>query len=57
MDLRMTKAEREVFLAAEHVAVVSVAEEGRGPLAAPVWYAYEPGGEPWFATGRTSRSR
>jgi PPOX class probable F420-dependent enzyme len=55
MDLRMTKAEREAFLAGVHVAMVSVAEAGRGPLTAPVWYVYEPGGEPWFATGRESR--
>jgi hypothetical protein len=55
MSLAMTKAEREAFLADTHVAVVSVADEGRGPLAVPVWYRYEPGGELRFVTGGASR--
>jgi PPOX class probable F420-dependent enzyme len=55
MDLRMTKEEREAFLAEVHVAVVSIDEPGRGPLTAPVWYAYEPGGDVLFVTGRESR--
>ena len=55
MSLKMTQAEREAFLADLHVGVISIAEEGRGPLAAPIWYAYEPGGELWVLTGRSSR--
>lgn len=55
MSLQMTRAEREAFLAGVHVAVLSIAEPGRGPLAAPIWYAYEPGGELWFVTDRDSR--
>jgi nitroimidazol reductase NimA-like FMN-containing flavoprotein (pyridoxamine 5'-phosphate oxidase superfamily) len=55
MSVAMTKAEREAFLAAVHVGIVSVADEGRGPLAVPVWYAYEPGGEVQIITGRNSR--
>jgi PPOX class probable F420-dependent enzyme len=51
----MTKSEREAFLAEVHVAVIAVAEEGRGPLAIPVWYAYEPGGVVRFVTGGSSR--
>lgn len=39
----MTKDEREAFLADVHVAVLSVAEEGRGPCSVPVWYRYTPG--------------
>ena len=35
--------------------IVSVTEDGRGPLAVPVWYHYAPGGEVVFATGDTSR--
>ena len=54
MSIAMTREEREAFLAGVHVGIVSVAEEGRGPLAVPVWYAYEPGGEVWFLTGRSS---
>ena len=55
MDLRMTHAEREAFLADVHVGVLSIPEPGRGPLAAPIWYGYEPGGEIWVVTGRDSR--
>lgn len=55
MDLRMTRAEREAFLAGVHVGVLSIAEPGRGPLSAPIWYGYEPGGEIWLVTGRDSR--
>jgi len=54
---RMTRREREAFLAEPRVAVLSVAgEEGRPPLAGPSFYAYEPGGELTFFTN-TGRSR
>ena len=53
--LSMSKAEREAFLAGVHVGVVSIAESGRGPLAVPIWYGYEPGGDVWFLTGRQTR--
>jgi nitroimidazol reductase NimA-like FMN-containing flavoprotein (pyridoxamine 5'-phosphate oxidase superfamily) len=43
MVLTMTNEEREAFLADVHVAVISVAEDGHGPLVVPVWYSYEPG--------------
>ncbi|MBA4182016.1 MAG: pyridoxamine 5'-phosphate oxidase [Anaerolinea sp.] len=51
MSLRMTKAEREAFLAEPHVGVLSVAATARGPISVPVWYAYEPGGDVVFMTG------
>jgi hypothetical protein len=51
----MTKQAREQFLADVHVGIISIAEDGRGPLTVPVWYVYEPGGEVRFVTGRTSR--
>jgi PPOX class probable F420-dependent enzyme len=52
----MTPAERQAFLAEVHVAVVTVADEdGRGPLAIPLWYDYRPGGEIILVTGRDSR--
>lgn len=53
--LAMTREEREAFLADVHVGVLSVVEPGRGPLAAPIWYAYEPGGELRIVTERGSR--
>ena len=55
MSLTMTKQERERFLADLHVGIISVPEEGRGPLTVPIWYSYEPGGELRVVTGRTSR--
>ena len=55
MSLTMTKEEREAFLAAVHVGVISVAEDGRGPLTVPIWYSYEPGGEVRVITARASR--
>lgn len=41
----MTMDERQAFLADLHVGVIAINEEGRAPLAVPVWYSYEPGGE------------
>ena len=55
MSTTMTKEEREAFLADVHVAVISVAEDGHGPLVVPIWYSYEPGGEVRVITVRTSR--
>ena len=51
----MTKQERESFVADLHVGIISVAENGRGPLTVPIWYSYEPGGEVRVVTGGTSR--
>lgn len=53
--LSMTRQERERFLSEVHVGIISIAEEGRGPLTIPVWYTYQPGGELRVVTGRTSR--
>ena len=55
MTTRMSKAEREAFLADVHVGVLSVSEPGRGPLTMPMWYAYEPGGDVILQTKRDSR--
>ena len=51
----MTRDERERALADVHVGIISIAEPGRGPLAVPIWYVYEPGGELWILTPRDSR--
>lgn len=51
----MTKDEREAFLAALHVGVLAVNEPDRAPLAVPVWYRYEPGGNVEFITSGSSR--
>jgi PPOX class probable F420-dependent enzyme len=55
MSLTMTKQEREAFLADVHVGVISIPDEGRGPLTVPIWYAYESGGELRVVTARGSR--
>ena len=54
MSLAMTKAERETFLADVHVGIIAIAEVGRAPLAVPIWYGYEPGGEVYIITERSS---
>ena len=55
MSLVMSPKEREAFLAEAHIAVISIAEPGRAPLAVPIWYGYTPGGEVWVVTERGSR--
>ena len=54
-SLSMSRAQREAFLAGLHVGVISIADGARGPLTAPIWYGYEPGGEVWVVTGESSR--
>lgn len=55
MGPTMTAAERERFLADLHVGVISMAEDGRGPLTVPIWYSYTPGGEVYVMTAKASR--
>ena len=55
MSLLMTKQERETFLADVHIGIISIAEQERGPLTVPVWYAYDPGKDLRIMTGRESR--
>ena len=55
MSATMTRQEREQFLAGVHVGVLSVASEGGGPLAVPVWYSYQPGGRVNVITGTGTR--
>ena len=54
-DTRMDQQERETFLADLHVGVLSIPRPDGPPLAAPIWYDYEPGGDIWLLTGPTSR--
>ena len=55
MSLHMTKAEREAFLADVRIGVFSVADGRSGPLTAPIWYLYEPGGDFEVSMGPNSR--
>ncbi|GGH35956.1 pyridoxamine 5'-phosphate oxidase family protein [Microbacterium album] len=54
--MSLSETERQSFLAEPHYATISVsAGSGRGPLAVPIWYDYEPGGLVRIITGRDSR--
>lgn len=55
MSFVLTEPEREAFLAEVHVGVLAVARDGAGPLAVPVWYQYEPGGDVRIWMERGSR--
>src|SRR5664279_1476423 len=47
---------RQEFLAATHVAVLSVAAtDGRPPASVPIWYEYSPGGDIRISTTAASR--
>lgn len=54
MSFRMSREERESFLADLHVGVLGVSSPGRGPVVVPVWYEYDPGGEIAFITSKES---
>ncbi|RSM73039.1 pyridoxamine 5'-phosphate oxidase [Kibdelosporangium aridum] len=41
----MTAEERMAFLAEAHIGILAITRDGRAPLAVPVWYDYEPGGD------------
>ncbi len=56
MPRELTESERQEFLAAKHVAVLSVAAtDGRPPASVPIWYDYTPGGHIRVTTGTSSR--
>jgi nitroimidazol reductase NimA-like FMN-containing flavoprotein (pyridoxamine 5'-phosphate oxidase superfamily) len=42
-DGTMTTEERDAFLAGVHVGILAIAQEGKGPLALPIWYIYRDG--------------
>jgi PPOX class probable F420-dependent enzyme len=50
-----TETQRQDFLAALHVGVLSVAADGRPPASVPIWYDYTPGGDIRFNTGPGTR--
>jgi nitroimidazol reductase NimA-like FMN-containing flavoprotein (pyridoxamine 5'-phosphate oxidase superfamily) len=56
MPRSLTEPERQEFLAAPHIAVLSVAsDDDRPPLTVPVWYSYQPGGTISVFTGAQGR--
>ncbi|MEZ0351095.1 pyridoxamine 5'-phosphate oxidase family protein [Mycobacterium sp. pR1184] len=51
-----SESERQEFLEAKHVGVLSVAaDDGRPPSSVPIWYDYTPGGNIRINTGASSR--
>ena len=54
MSLAMTRSEREAYLAAVHVGVVSIERPGKAPLTVPIWYDFDPAIGVWVITGRDS---
>ncbi len=51
----MPAADREAFLAAPRIGVLTIARpDGQPPLASPIWYEYEPGGDVVINVGRSS---
>ena len=51
-----SETERQEFLAAKHVAVLSVAAaDHRPPASVPIWYDYTPGGDIRISTSPSSR--
>jgi len=53
-DTRMSEQERQSFLTALHVGVLSIPRQSGAPLTAPIWYDYQPGGEVWVLVGKNS---
>ena len=54
-DTRMSVSEREAFLAGLHVGVLCLPRASGPPLAAPIWYDYQAGGDIWLVTGGQSQ--
>lgn len=50
----MSVDERQAFLAGVHVGVMAIERDDGPPLAVPVWYDYEPGGEVTVIVGEDS---
>lgn len=50
----MSSSERELFLSALHVGIISIPRATKGPLTVPIWYDYQPGGELWVITDADS---
>lgn len=51
----MSEEDRQTYLAKPHVGVMAIESPGRGPLAVPIWYSYEPGGDVTILTHPESR--
>lgn len=50
----MSDQERDAFLSEARLGNIAVSRVGKGPLLAPIWYSYAPGGTIDMCTGATS---
>lgn len=44
----MSPAAREAFLRDPRPAILSIPQDGKGPLSSPVWFDFAPGGDFWI---------
>ena len=51
----MTEREREAFLRDTHTGIISIPEDGRGPVAVPIWYLVDDDGDVLVVTPAASR--
>ena len=55
MTRPMNQAERDAFLRDAKPGILAIPVAGRGPLCAPVWFDFTPGGPIWFLIQKESR--
>lgn len=55
MSLAMTRSEREAFLSAVHVGVISIERPDAAPLCVPIWYDFSPEKGLWVLTEERSQ--
>ena len=51
-SLRMSREEREAFLADVHIGVLAISNPAGAPVVTPIWYHYEPGGDVHIVIGK-----
>jgi nitroimidazol reductase NimA-like FMN-containing flavoprotein (pyridoxamine 5'-phosphate oxidase superfamily) len=56
-DGSMSAEERDAFLADVHVGILAIAQDGKGPLALPIWYIYRDGEIMIGMDGRSLKAR
>ena len=52
---KMTQDEKEAYLSEVRIGVLAINDAGSGPLIAPLWYDYRPGGEIFMIVAADSR--
>ena len=52
---KMTQDEKEAYLSEVRIGVLAINDAGSGPLTAPLWYDYRPGGEIFMIVAADSR--